>query len=282
MRTLNIVGCGRVGRTLARLWQLHGTFTLQDVLTLSGASANDAIAFIGAGRAVERLDNMRPADVWMLAVPDRDIADVASQLSQLTQPTAPALAFHCSGALGSDVLATLKSIGWQTASAHCLLSFASPASALAQFAGTPCALEGDAAATQTLTPAFEQVGARCFALAAGDKLLYHAGAVFATNFLPVLQSVAQQLWRDSGMPADMVAPLQDSLLKNSVANLLSLGPKGALTGPAARGDLALVQRQAQAVRQWDATCGAAYLALSDLAARLALPTPIPPATPTES
>lgn len=267
-----MIGCGRVGRTLGRLWQEHGLFEVQDVLTRSAASAANAIAFIGAGRSVEQLEQMRPADVWMLAVPDREIEDVAVQLAQRARPPTTELAFHCSGALGSDVLLALKTKGWQTASAHCLLSFADPATALTQFAGTPCALEGDALATETLASVFGPIGARCFALAADDKLLYHAGAVFATNFLPVLQSVAQQLWRDSGVPDDMATTLQTTLLKNAVANLLALGPTGALTGPAARGDLALVQRQGDAVTDWDATAGAAYTALSQLATRLALAT----------
>ncbi len=275
MSTLNIIGCGRVGRTLGRLWRSHGVFEVQDVLTRNAPSAVDAIAFIGAGRSVERFQDMRPSDVWMLAVPDREIAGVAVQLAQRVGTAAPALAFHCSGALGSDVLLPLKTRGWQTASAHCLLSFADPATALIQFPGTPCALEGDPSATQTLAPVFGQIGARCFALAAENKLLYHAGAVFATNFLPVLQSVAQQLWHDSGMPDNMATALQTTLLKNAVDNLLALGPVGALTGPAARGDLDLVQRQGEAVTDWDAAAGAAYKALSQLATRLALPEPGP-------
>lgn len=269
MHTLNIIGCGRVGRTLARLWQANGTLTVQDVLTRSPSSAREAVAFIGAGRAVDQLHTMRAADVWMLAVPDREIAHTAAALAQSVHTSVPALAFHCSGALGSEALGALENLGWQTASAHCLLSFASPAAALTQFAGTPCALEGATTATETLATVFTQIGARCFALAAHDKLLYHAGAVFATNFLPVLQSVAEQLWRDSGMPDDLLQPLRHSLLNNAVANLLALGPAGALTGPAARGDLALVLQQAKAVKQWDATAGTAYQALSELASRLA-------------
>lgn len=270
MTTLNLIGGGRVGRTLARLWQANGTLEVQDVLTRSISSANDATAFIGSGQAVDQLEAMRPADIWMLAVPDREIAGMAVELAQSVHAPSHALAFHCSGALGSDTLAALKNADWSTASAHCLLSFANPATALTQFDGTPCALEGDALATQVLATIFEQIGARCFALAATDKLLYHAGAVFATNFLPVLQSVAQRLWHDSGMPADLVRTLQVTLLKNAVDNLLTLGPAGALTGPAARGDLALVHRQGLAVTDWDPSAGAAYTALSHLATRLAL------------
>lgn len=269
MKSLNIIGCGRVGRSLARLWHDSGTYRVQDVLTASAQTAADAINFIGAGRAVSQLTDLRMADVWMLAVPDRLIAQVAADLAQTTGAHHPGLAFHCSGALASNELMPLAGQGWQVASAHCLLSFADPQRVLAQFAGTPCALEGDPAATAQLAPAFTGIGAQCFPLKSEDKLLYHAGAVFATNFLPVLQAVANQLWAQSGVPAGIAAQLNTTLLKNAVDNILTLGPAGALTGPAARGDVALVTRQGEAVSAWNATTGEAYVALSQLAAQLA-------------
>jgi predicted short-subunit dehydrogenase-like oxidoreductase (DUF2520 family) len=113
------------------------------------------------------------------------------------------------------------------------------------------------------------IGAQCFKLAAQHKLLYHAGAVFATNFLPVLQYQAEQLWRHSGMPEALVQQMRATLLHNAVNNIIALGPQAALTGPAARGDNALVAAQAQALMQWDADAGTAYQALSQLAGKLA-------------
>lgn len=269
MKSLNIIGCGRVGQTLARLWHDSRCYRVQDVLTRSEGSASDAIRFIGAGRTVSQMTDMRAAEVWMLAVPDRQIAEVAAHLAPIwgTRPTATA--FHCSGALASTELAALTTVGWQVASAHCLLSFANPDSARQQFAGTPCALEGTPAALTELEPSFSTIGAYCFALAVEHKLLYHAGAVFATNFVPVLQALANQLWTETGMPPEVAAHLNATLLKNVVDNIVTLGPAGALTGPAARGDLALVQRQSEAVSAWNATAGEAYVALSQLAAKLA-------------
>jgi predicted short-subunit dehydrogenase-like oxidoreductase (DUF2520 family) len=269
LKSLNIIGCGRVGKTLARLWQQNHGFAVQDVLTRTLPSAQEAVAFIGAGRAVATLEAMRPADAWMLALPDAAITPMAAELAALAQQQGwRALAFHCSGALAADALAPLAALHWPVASAHCILSFASPARALAQFAGTPCGLEGDAQAIAALQPALEGIGAQCFALASQNKLLYHAAAVFATNFLPVLQAMAHDLWRHTGMPEALLQPLQATLLNNAVQNIQTLGPAGALTGPAARGDLALVQRQGQAVAQWDAAAGQAYAALSEWAARM--------------
>jgi len=270
--TVNLVGAGRVAQTLARLWHTHNTLAIQDVLTTSLPSAQAACTVIGAGNPVPQMQAMRSADVWMLAVPDAQLAACAQALAatQGSAQTSPApLVFHCSGAQGSTTLAPLAALGWQVASAHCILSFASVAAALEQFPGTPCALEGDAAACAVLRPAFSAIGARCFDVASGDKLLYHAAAVFATNFLPVLQSTAEDLWRSTGMPADLIPGLRTALLRNAVANITTLGPQAALTGPAARGDTAAIARQAAAVTAWDAPTGAAYAALSALALRLA-------------
>jgi predicted short-subunit dehydrogenase-like oxidoreductase (DUF2520 family) len=284
VRILNLVGGGRVGQTLARLWQLQGTFRVQDVLTTSWASAQAACDFIGAGTAVDALSAMRPAEVWMLAVPDAQIAQIAQVLAPefvaraalpgatLTTPPfsgADVMAFHCSGALGAAQLAPLAALGWHTASAHCILSFAHTSTAVAQFPGTPCALEGDASACATLRPAFQAIGGQCFDLASEHKLLYHAAAVFATNFLPVLQTVAEDAWRATGVPAELIPGLRASLLANAVTNITTLGPAAALTGPAARGDTAAIARQAVAVKDWDPAAGAAYEALSALALRMA-------------
>ena len=70
------------------------------------------------------------------------------------------------------------------------------------------------------------------------------------------------------MPAELLAPLTQALLQSSVANVTKLGPAEALTGPAARGDTAVVQRQAEVVNAWHPQAGEAYALLSDMATRL--------------
>ncbi len=44
--TLNLIGAGRVGQTLAHLWTRHGVLWVQDVLTRSPDSARTALDFI--------------------------------------------------------------------------------------------------------------------------------------------------------------------------------------------------------------------------------------------
>ena len=273
--TLNLIGAGRVGQTMAHLWTRQGMLWVQDVLTRSPDSARAALDFIASGasvaRAVAHIADMRPANIWLLAVPDAQIGACAQDLSAHARQrgNTPALAFHCSGAQSAELLAPLRDLGWAVASAHPVLSFASAQTAVAQFAGTPCALEGDAAACETLRPLFEAIGAACFDVRSQDKVLYHAAAVLATNFAPVLQALAEDAWRATGMPDALVLRLRERLLRNLVDNIVALGPQKALTGPAARGDFAAIVRQAAVVADWDPQAAAAYRALSALALRIA-------------
>ena len=128
MKTINLIGGGRVGQTLGRLLARDGQIQVQDVLTRSAASAQDAVAFIGTGRAVAHMPDLRPADLWLLAVPDGQIAPVAAALARV-KPCHPALGISCQRRLeAANELKPLRDKGWQVASAHCLLSFASPGS----------------------------------------------------------------------------------------------------------------------------------------------------------
>lgn len=269
MQTLNFVGCGRVGRTIGRLWQTQRCFAVQDVVTASLPSAVEACHAMGVGTARESLAEMRSADVWFLAVPDQYISSASQALADSRRDGHPAIALHGSGALSSGSLSPLRALGWHTASVHCILSFSSVASALEQFPGTACALEGDDQALEVLRPAMQAIGAHCFDLAAADKVLYHAAAVFATNFIPVLQHVAESTWEAVGVPQPIIGQLRSQLLRHAAENIIRQGPAGALTGPAARGDVGAITRQSAVLRGWNAATADAYDALSTLALGMA-------------
>jgi predicted short-subunit dehydrogenase-like oxidoreductase (DUF2520 family) len=183
------------------------------------------------------------------------------------------MAWHCSGFLSAQVLAPLRlasvAAPVAVASAHPALSFANVASACAQFPGTLVALEGDATATALAHTAFSAIGGVCWPLAAEHKALYHGAAVFASNFLPVLTAVAQELWQGSGVPPEHIPALAQGFVRRVADNVQALGPAAALTGPAARGDTAVLAAQGAAMAARDPVLGQAYVALSALATRLA-------------
>ena len=271
--TLNIVGAGHVGRALGRLFAARGVFTVQDVLTRSRASAQDAVDFIGAGHAVDRveaIDVVRPAQVWMLAVSDDRIAEVAAQLAAHPGMRG-AVVFHCSGAKASTELEPLRAAGALAASVHPVRSFADPGQVAAAFDGTFCGVEGDADALALLNPAFSAIGARVVAIDVRAKTVYHAASVFASNYLTTVLDAALRAYQAAGIPADVARELARPLAAETLANVFRLGPETALTGPIARGDAATVARQQAAVNAWDPATGALYEALAaatwDLAGR---------------
>jgi predicted short-subunit dehydrogenase-like oxidoreductase (DUF2520 family) len=269
MKTLNVVGCGKVGQTLARVFHASGACMVQDLKGIDLAEANRAGAFIQAGRPVEALRDMRPADLWLVTVPDTRIASVAADIAAASSGATTAVAFHCSGFLPASTLAPLRALGWTLASTHPVLTFADPGAAVTQFPGTPCGLEGDEDALEVLRPLFAAVGARCFPVQTQRKPLYHAAAVFSSNFTVVLQAIAREAWAAAGVPDDLAPSIQASLLKATVENVAELGPR-AITGPAARGDAQVVRNQGADVFRWHPEAGVVYQELSRLARRLSL------------
>lgn len=272
MTTLNLIGAGHVGRVLGKLLAQQGGWQLQDVLTRSQSSAQQAVEFMGAGRAVDSHAQLRPADVWLLAVSDDQIVPASAALAQAI-PLKGAVIFHCSGALASDRMQAARDAGALLASVHPIRSFADTAAVAAQFAGTFCGIEGDAAALELLTPALQAIGAQPVQINAAAKTVYHAAAVFASNYLVTVLDAALRAYQAAGIPESIARQMAQPLASESMANVFRLGAAAALSGPIARGDMATVARQQQAVAQWDAPTGELYQALvaptADLARRKA-------------
>lgn len=266
---LNIIGCGNLGKTLGRLWAANGTFAIQDVLNRSLPSAAEAVEFMQAGKAIASLAELRAADVTMIVAPDDQIAACADALAQAGAPLSGSVVFHCSGALPSAVLRAVAEHGAAVASVHPIRSFADPALASKTFAGTYCGIEGDEDAVHLLTACFSDIGAHLVPVDAGFKSVYHAAAVFASNYLVTLLDVALQAYAKAGIPENVALELMQPLVRGTVDNVFRLGTTDALTGPIARGDIATAVRQYQAVNAWDERHGALYKQLAKLTADIA-------------
>lgn len=268
--TLNLVGAGHVGRVLGRLFAAHGAFAVQDVLTRSPASAQAAAGFIGAGTACADIAALRPARAWMLAVSDDQIGPACAALAQAQgERLRDAVVFHCSGASASHALAPARAQGALVASVHPIRSFADPEAVAAAFDGTYCGIEGDAGALALLEPAWTAIGARLVPIDAAAKTVYHAAAVFASNYLTTVLDAALRAYGAAGVPDEVARELARPLATETLANVFRLGPAAALSGPVARGDFATVTRQQDALLAWDEPTGRLYEALVAATADLA-------------
>ena len=269
MNTLNIIGCGRLGQTLAKLWAQHNVFTIQDIMNRSRASAAAAVAFIGAGHAVADAAELRPADLFLIATPDDAIATCAHRLAQTGCLQVGNIVFHCSGALPSTDLHRVTEYGAFTASVHPVKSFATPERAVQSFAGTYCGVEGDPQALAVLQSAFTRIGGKLFAIDPTKKTFYHAAAVLVCNNLTALIELGARLYEKAGLSRETAFDVMRPIVRETVEAAFSLGTARALTGPLARGDHATVGKHLDALHASDPQIEAAYRALGVIAIDLA-------------
>ncbi len=78
-------------------------------------------------------------------------------------------------------------------------------------------------------------------LPAGAKVLYHAGAVVASNYVVTLAGLAARWAEAAGLSAELAGQIYRPLLAGAAANLAGTSPPKALTGPIRRGDLDTVR-----------------------------------------
>jgi predicted short-subunit dehydrogenase-like oxidoreductase (DUF2520 family) len=256
--TLSIIGAGKVGRVLAQLFHRHQIFSIQDVQNRTAASGAAAVEFIGAGNFVTEFSELIPADIFMISVPDDQIKSCANQLKEHDLVTPDTIVFHCSGVLDSSEL----EFDSPTASLHPMRSFADSKFVADNFASTICTMEGDDKATMQLALACHEIGAHIVTINRGAKTLYHAGAVFASNYLVTLMDTALQTLEAAGISPEAAQKMVRPLAQETFNNIFNLGTQQALTGPIARGDELTVTRHENALKAWDNEQASLYLALA--------------------
>jgi predicted short-subunit dehydrogenase-like oxidoreductase (DUF2520 family) len=183
-----------------------------------------------AGRLRERgvdLDSGAP-ELVLVCVPDGAIADVAASI-----PVGPWVA-HVSGATPLSALAPHE----RRFSLHPLQTFTR--------ARGPEQLDGAWAAVTAENSEGREVGFELaailgvlpFELDDHARTLYHAGAVFASNYLVALHRAATRLFESAGAPPEALEPLMRRTIENGFE----------LTGPIARGDWETVEAHREAIR----------------------------------
>ncbi|SHE86237.1 Predicted oxidoreductase, contains short-chain dehydrogenase (SDR) and DUF2520 domains [Microbulbifer donghaiensis] len=273
MPTLNIIGAGKLGKTLARLWQQQGFFQIRSLCNRSAESTRAAAQFIGAGTACGSIASMADADCWLIACGDGQIGEVAAQLAPRISAHPDTIVFHCSGALSSEVLSVCGPAA--IASAHPVHSFADPQLSVQTLAGSSVAVEGDQAAVALLQRAFSALDCNILTIEPEHKTLYHAGSVFACNYLTALMDLSLRTFAAAGIEEQQALQLLKPIVLQTAANNMQLGPEKSLTGPIARGDVDTVRAQLNALQNTDAQLAQCYrqlgLACVELARRGALP-----------
>ena len=155
---------------------------------------------------------------------------------------------HCSGAHSVDILESAKKRGAAVGSFHPLQTFADVDQAIENLLGSTFALEAKEPLLSMLKELTSLLNGNWVELKSGDKVLYHAAAVFACNYLVTLVKVALDLWLDFGVSSQEATRALLPLLAGTINNIDNIGLPDCLTGPIARGDLGTIERHLSALK----------------------------------
>src|SRR5262249_34486245 len=124
LKSLAIIGAGRVGRTLGRRFRELG-WKIGAVSARNRSCARRSVRFIGAGKPYAGIPPEALASrVILIATPDDTIAGVAEELARVGRHSLRGrIVLHTSGAVDSTALRPLAEAGALVGSMHPLQTF---------------------------------------------------------------------------------------------------------------------------------------------------------------
>lgn len=246
---ISIIGAGVVGTAIGYLLKKKG-YKVIGVATRNIRSARDSVKFIGDGAPyISNLDAVSGAEVIFITTPDDAIKMVCDELVKGGAIRGGSCVFHMSGALPSNILTSAKSKGASVGSIHPLQSLATRKEAVSNLPGSYYNIEGDKKAVTVARKIVKDLGGKEMVIPTKGKVLYHSGAVFASNYLITIFSAGIELLRTAGIPRSKALPGLLSLVKGTVKNIENVGIPMALTGPIQRGDISIIEGHILQIRR---------------------------------
>lgn len=243
--SLQVYGTGRVGLSILKLAHDRGV-TLAGAWNPREVRAERRALVPGIPIEVSAEPPPIAADLWLIAVPDDAIANVAERLARAPGPRPTAVA-HCAGAIPAALLEPLAVQGVACGSFHPAMTFRGAEGDAEALAGAVVAIEGEPRAVELLELLADRLGVRRVAVAAESKPRYHTALVLASNGRMALDAAAVRLLGEAGLDESEALSLLRPLIARTEENLRAATPAHALTGPVARGDARTVRSQLAAL-----------------------------------
>lgn len=234
---LVIVGSGNVAEAFACAVARCGSLTLKQIFARNAERAAHISSKVGVEWTSD-VEQLSRADLYIIAVSDSAVGDVASAL-----PFAPgSTVVHTAG---SVPLAVLPSKGVHRGILYAFQSFT--AGRDISFEGLPLFVEAESEEVYALLEGVGQMlGCRVARADSDRRRVVHLAGVLANNFVNHLYALAGDVIGGAGLDFDTLKPL---IRETALKALASDDPRDVQTGPARRGDRAVVERHLEMLRE---------------------------------
>lgn len=245
---VGFIGAGIMGKTMGLLlgrcgYEIVGYFSRSETTAYRVAKEVGGKFFSDVGKLAVN------CDILFVTTPDDAIPQIAVTLGNLECLRPGQFLVHMSGLHTSGILEPALSEGIYGLSMHPLQSCASAEEALLNLPLSLFSLEGSPEALKMGKVMISRIGAKFFVLSREDKVLYHAAACIASNYLVVLFDAARELFDLSGVGKDFQAEALISLMEGTLGNLKVMVPEDAFTGPISRGDMGTVSMHIMSIEE---------------------------------
>ncbi len=234
INSIVLIGAGNVATQLGKAFRKKGKSIVQ-VLGRNQSAAEDLANQIGA-LAISNPDQLTSdADLYILAVPDDEIPKIAGTLNFRDQ-----LLVHTSGSVRSDAL--------KNASSHYGVFY--PLQTLLKsrdidFSDIPICIEACSKdVCDALMVLAREISNDVRKIDSLQRQSIHLAAVFASNFTNHIYHMAEEILKDANVSFDII----QSLILETAKKIKHKSPKEAQTGPAVRGDLKIIEKHLELLK----------------------------------
>ena len=242
---LGFIGAGTVGTALAIRLNDRG-YQVVAVSSRTRSSSKKLAQAITGCHAVESNQAVADsAELLFITTPDGAIPTVAAELQWRPGQSV----IHCSGADSTDTLKPARKLGAQVGAFHPLQTFASVEQAIENIPGSTFAIEAEEPLLTTLKDMATALDGQWIELKSSDKVLYHAAAVIASNYMVTLVKLSTDLWQTFNVPTSQATKALMPLLRGTLNNIDNVGIPQCLTGPIARGDTGTIKKHLNALQK---------------------------------
>jgi len=224
---ISILGAGNVATQLALALKKAGHEIVQ--IYNRSDDAGKELALTVAGSFTSDCSVLAPADIYLIAVKDDGIHEVAAQLRVRDKIVA-----HTSGTMPKDIL---KNSSTDYGIFYPLQTMTKVSKV--NFKNVPLLIEGNnEVTTDKLELLAKSISQNVHRVSEEQRQWIHIAAVFANNFPNYLFVLADRMLEEQGLSFEILKPLIFSFIQN----LQEHSPSEMQTGPAIRGDQRTIEQ----------------------------------------